>query len=117
MKPAFSNALYYPSIDIQDSNWLKTAALFWDSISTIVAVSESKPYKKRDTQYLESKGFLTPIVVDSNDSAVVSIERQAMDNVRNRASSLQKTIIVMNQYPSLSTYSFVRLRHDSWVLG
>jgi hypothetical protein len=29
-----SRALYYPTIDIRDEEWLKTAFLFWDEIST-----------------------------------------------------------------------------------
>ena len=32
----FSRALYYPTIDIKNGRWLKSAALFWDSIETIV---------------------------------------------------------------------------------
>lgn len=39
MRPAFLNALYYPSIDITNINWLKTAVLFWDSVSIIVPES------------------------------------------------------------------------------
>jgi len=81
MRPAFSNALYYPTIDIQDSDWLKTAALFWDSISTIVPASEREPYKSRDTQYLAAEDFLRPIIVDSNDEAVVGIERSVIEYI------------------------------------
>jgi hypothetical protein len=33
---AFTRALFYPTIDIQNEDWLKTAILFWDEISTIV---------------------------------------------------------------------------------
>ena len=32
----FSKALFYPTIDIHDEEWLKTAYLFWDEISTLV---------------------------------------------------------------------------------
>ena len=49
---AFSNALYYPTIDITNSSWLKTAVLFWDSIFTIVPESFRNPYQNSDAVYL-----------------------------------------------------------------
>lgn len=79
MRPAFSNALYYPTIDIQNTDWLKTAVLFWDSISTIVPESLSNPYKERDTQYLSDIGFLCPLYVNSNDKSVIGIEEDVME--------------------------------------
>lgn len=36
---AFTRALYYPTIDITNEQWLKTAILYWDEISTIVPSS------------------------------------------------------------------------------
>ena len=71
---AFSNALYYPTIDITNSSWLKTAVLFWDSIFTIVPESFRKPYQNRDAVYLFNEGFLKPLRVNSNDETVISIE-------------------------------------------
>lgn len=61
---AFTKALFYPTIDIANENWLKTAILFWDEISTIVPASIEYPYKERATQYLHDEGLLTPIVVN-----------------------------------------------------
>lgn len=78
MKPAFSSALYYPYIDIIDLDWLKTAVLFWDSISTIVPESVVEPYEQNDTKYLESTGFLKPIRVNSNDKSVTDINADVM---------------------------------------
>lgn len=78
MRPAFSNALYYPTIDIQNTDWLKTAILFWDSISTIVPESLSAPYKQYDTQYLHDIGFLRPLYVNSNDKSVIGIEEDTL---------------------------------------
>lgn len=79
MRPAFSNALYYPTIDIEDTSWLKTAILFWDSISTIVPESLTHPYKQPDTQYLADIGFLRPLYVNSDDKSVVGIEEDILD--------------------------------------
>ncbi len=75
MSPAFSNALYYPFIDIKNSDWLKTAVLFWDSISTIVPESMEEPYTSADTQYLADIGFLLPIRVNSFHDSVVGIDK------------------------------------------
>lgn len=79
MRPAFSNALYYPTIDIQNTDWLKTAILFWDSISTIVPESLRNPYKVRDTQYLSDIGFLRPLYVNSDDKSVIGIEKDILE--------------------------------------
>lgn len=79
MRPAFSNALYYPDIDIKNTNWLRTAILFWDSISTIVPESLTHPYNQPDTQYLADIGFLRPIYVNSNNKSVIGIEEDILD--------------------------------------
>jgi hypothetical protein len=60
----FSKALYYPTIDISDEDWLKTAYLFWDGIRTIVPESMAdSAYRNNTTMYLAEEGFLGPIVV------------------------------------------------------
>ncbi len=79
MRPAFSNALYYPSIDVRDTTWLKTAILFWDSIWTIVPESLAHPYEKPDTQYLADIGFLRPLYVNPDDKSVIGIEEDILD--------------------------------------
>jgi len=38
-----SKALFYPTIEINDENWLKSNLLFWDEIKTIVPVSIDSP--------------------------------------------------------------------------
>lgn len=47
----FESALYYPTIDIHNEAWLKSAALFWDRLETIVPESEENPYRRRSTRY------------------------------------------------------------------
>ena len=81
MRTAFTQALHYPHIDIENSDWLKTAVLFWDSISTIVPESVRQPYRHHDSEYLASVGFLRPIYVNSNDEAVVGIEEDILNAV------------------------------------
>lgn len=60
---AFSKALYYPWIEIQDESWLKNAMLYWDKIQTIVPRSIQRPYKKRTTEEFFNEGLLIPFYV------------------------------------------------------
>lgn len=63
---AFTQALYYPWIDIKDTKWLKTSILYWDNIRTIVPESIQNPYSTRLAQTLKDEGFLIPLKVKSN---------------------------------------------------
>ena len=58
---AFTRALYYPSIDIPNENWLKTAILYWDEINTIVPSSIDNPYQEQVTQFLSNEGVIRPL--------------------------------------------------------
>ncbi len=60
----FTKALYYPTIDIGNWDWAKSAALFWDNIQTIVPESIQSPYESRVTQVLSGEGVLTPHFVN-----------------------------------------------------
>lgn len=62
----FTRALYYPSIDIGDEEWLKTAILFRDEISTIVPSSLVAPYSNPTSRYLADEGIITPFHVNPN---------------------------------------------------
>lgn len=72
-----NNALYYPSIDITDEEWLKTAYLFWDKISTIAPESMvGRAYNNYTTQYLEGEGFLQPISVNPESPVVKGLVKE-----------------------------------------
>lgn len=60
----FTKALYYPTIDITNEDWLKSAVLFWDEINTIVPSSISNPYHENTTQFLSDEGILRPLQVN-----------------------------------------------------
>ena len=100
MRPAFSNALYYPSIDIRNTDWLKTAALFWDTIYTIVPKSVEVPYTEYETQYLADIGFIRPLVVNSSNKSVVAIE----EDVISMLSSSEVQSKVFSPEPSHISY-------------
>lgn len=61
---AFTQALFYPWIDINDEGWLKNAVLYWDNISTIVPASIEKPYSTRTAEFFYDNGLLEPLSVE-----------------------------------------------------
>ncbi len=72
----FSQALYYPWIDIRDEAWLKTSLLYWESIRTIVPQSIDEPYSTETGRQLYDAGFLLPVRVQSG---MEEIEELASD--------------------------------------
>lgn len=74
----FESALYYPTIDIHNERWLKSAVLFWDRIETIVPESEDHPYRRRSTRILQEEGFLFPRVVNPFCEEVSGLERDVI---------------------------------------
>ena len=76
---AFTKALFYPTIDIKNENWLKTAILFWDEINTIVPESINNPYQERATQYLSDEGILKPIQVSPDNDFIEELSEETFD--------------------------------------
>lgn len=66
----FTRALYYPTIDIPNWDWAKSAALFWDNIQTIVPESIKNPYEGRVSSVLNGEGVLTPHRVNPDHTVV-----------------------------------------------
>lgn len=69
----FSKALYYPSIDIDDERWLKSAVLFWNEINTIVPKAINNPYNNYSTQYLYDEEIIKPIYVNNENKYVMEV--------------------------------------------
>lgn len=96
---SFTKALYYPSIDIYDQNWLKTAVLFWDEINTIVPSSLKQPYNTRITQYLADQGILLPIRVDPGKDFIEELTTDAINYLEtNEGHDLISSRILANMY-------------------
>ena len=74
----FDSALYYPTIDIHNEVWLKSAALFWDRIKTIVPESEENPYRRRSTRYLQDEGILFAHRVNPYSEEVKGLEEDVL---------------------------------------
>ena len=74
----FERALYYPTIDIHNDAWLKSAALFWDRIETIVPESEERPYRRRSTRLLQDEGILFAHRVNPYSEEVSGLEEDVI---------------------------------------
>lgn len=64
---SFGHALYYPHINLSNTNWLKYALLFWDKISRIVPTSVH-PSDSEDVIRIRSEtGFIEDYSPDESD--------------------------------------------------
>lgn len=70
--------MYYPTIDIHNEAWLKSAALFWDRLETIVPESEENPYRRRSTRYLQDEGILFAHRVNPFSEEVIGLEQDVI---------------------------------------
>jgi hypothetical protein len=76
--PEFRSALYYPYIDIDDPQWLRTAILFWDRIQTIVPSEISDPYTNCETRLLQDEGLLSPLACDLHGELLDDLGRRVL---------------------------------------
>ncbi len=60
---AFTRGLYYPWIDFRDTEWLRSAVLYWDTLHTIVPASIHHPYSSPVTEELVDAGVVQPLRV------------------------------------------------------
>jgi len=88
--------LYYPYIDIDDASLIKTAALYWDEIQTIVPYDEYEYYDKHGSlpshgidpyatpisKEAKAAGFLKPRFVNPEDESVKKAGREIITDIR-----------------------------------
>jgi hypothetical protein len=75
----FTRALFYPTIDIRNEEWLKNAVLFWDKIYTIVPSSINNPYQENTTNYLAAEGILKPMPVNPDCDLVEDLTSDTLN--------------------------------------
>ncbi len=75
---AFSKSLYYPWIDVPDEAWLKSAALYWDIIQTIVPEALDQPYSTNTAKRLQDQGILVPLRVRSDLREIEALTRDVL---------------------------------------
>lgn len=72
------SALYYPHIDIDDPQWLRSAVLYWDEIKTIAPSAVRNPYNNKDTTILWKEGFLEPLRCDLSPEVLEALGRRVV---------------------------------------
>jgi hypothetical protein len=80
-------AIYYPYIDIPDASLIKTAALYWDKLQTIVPSSLHEisltVYKTKASREAKKEGFLEERIVNSLDVSVRQTGQNLIWDIRN----------------------------------
>lgn len=74
----FTDALYYPYIEIPNEEWLKTASLYWNSLSTIVPRS-MHVYRSSTAAVLQDAGVLHPLVVHPDMQELQGIAEEVLE--------------------------------------
>lgn len=114
---SYTEALYYPTIDIKDDEWLKNAILFWDKIYTIVPKSIDNPYKEFTSSALASNGVVEPIRVSCEDEVVNSLAKK-IKGVSEKTISLEflkhGRCTEINPYSDARSYFYIH--HDKLPL-
>jgi hypothetical protein len=64
------SALFYPTIDVHDPAWLRSALLYWDDIYTIVPRAIKTPYETKDTEICAKEGQLRPLYCDDHPEVI-----------------------------------------------
>ena len=80
----FEDALYYPTIDIRNEAWLKSAALLWNHIFTIVPESEWSPYRNESSRELCQAGILLPHKVNPYNLNYPGLEDEVREYLNSR---------------------------------
>ena len=71
---AFTNALYYPLIDVPSEGWIKNALLYWDKVQTIVPGSIQQPYSTKTAREFQDEGLLLPLYVSPDMRVIERLE-------------------------------------------
>jgi len=110
-------ALYHPFMDIEDGSLIKTAALYWDELQTIVPRSIRHPYHANASQEAEREGFLKPRFVHSNDDVVIRAGREFFEDVEdNREFGLRFAQLVngaIDEIPEINRH--LPIHEQKWL--
>lgn len=74
-------ALYYPYMDLADASLIKTAALYWDEVQTIVPESVTEPYCSEPSRDASQCGFLKARIIRSGEVAVKKVGEEFADDI------------------------------------
>ena len=114
----FENALYYPTMDILDEAWLKSAALLWDHICSIVPQSEQAPYRKSWSRELAEARVLQPYLVNPYSVKYPKLEESVKDYLNSPQGKMafkRKAISKRRAYYSAGKDSIIKEYGDFYI--
>lgn len=76
---ATNKALFYPSVYIDNDDWLKSSLLFWDEINTIVPESLGDTYNSKTKRILAERGILKPEIVNPDHLIVRELSKDILE--------------------------------------
>jgi hypothetical protein len=76
-------ALYYPYIDITDESLIKTSALYWDELQTIVPQNLDNPYQNEISQQAFREKFLRKYRIRWDDDEVEKTGMEFFSDLKN----------------------------------
>lgn len=77
-------AIYHPYIDIDDGSLIKTAALYWDKLQTIVPESVYEPYQNKSSKEACELNFLEPRYISDYDDEVLTAGNEFLEDIKQR---------------------------------
>jgi hypothetical protein len=104
-------ALYYPHIDIDDAGLIKTAALYWDELQTIVPESVHTPYQAVVSKEACDAGFLKARIVHSEDDSVRKTGDEFCKDIEQEPVK-QRVISTIHK---IKRKGFSRIHFDKWA--
>lgn len=87
-----ADAIYYPMLRFHDVGWLKTSALYWDSIARIVPPTEYEDLLDGDAAKLRESGVVCDLPAEGDAMYKVASQFEKLlnpDNPSNRIADLQ----------------------------
>ena len=106
-------ALYYPYIDITDASLIKTAALYWDELQTIVPESISDPYKSPASKEAKQEGFLRSRIVHEMDDAVQKTGKEFVRDVKQ--DSVREHIVSIVRTTNPKEKKWTKVHFQKWA--
>ena len=114
----FEDALYYPTIDIMDEAWLKSAVLIWNHISTIVPKSMRVPYRNSCSKDFAAEKVLRPYEVDPFSVSFPNLEKSVMEYLKSpqgKNAFKRKVNINHRAYYSVANDKIIRDYGDFYI--
>jgi len=103
-------AIYHPYIDLTNGELIKTAALYWDELQTIVPESIREPYQSNLSKEAYRRGFLSPRIVHEGDDAVRKTGKEFAADIQQE--SVREHIIAIIR--KTKRKRFTKIHFEKW---